>query len=200
MQASPECSKAGITLTAALGLRPRGVNGGISYAISAAVSPPSLTTFNFQLPTFNFPLPSQFIQDILREVVEATLYHDSPKQLRKSAREALERRTAPYRWYAITIVTAFLASLIGVVIWLILTPEQPGPWGGTYIARFGFYMLSFTLGVGLLNLILSALIRRWRFCELHESCAYCLGMGSCGFSIALTLWGLFLSFLLMADV
>ena len=79
-------------------------------------------------------MPSQFIQDILREVVEATLYHDSPKRLSKSAKEALVRRTAPYRWYAITIVTAFLASLIGVVIWLILTPEQPGPWGGTYIA------------------------------------------------------------------
>ncbi len=145
-------------------------------------------------------MPSQFIQDILREVVEATLYHDSPKRLSKSAKEALARRTAPYRWYAVTIVAAFLASLIGVVIWLILTPEQPGPWGGTYIARFGFYMLSFTLGVGLLNLILCALIRHWRFCELHESCACCLGMGVCGFSIGLTLWGLFLSILLMADI
>ena len=61
-------------------------------------------------------------------------------------------------------------------------------------------MLSFTLGVGLLNLILCALIRRWRFCELHEACAYYLGMGGCGFSIGLTLWGLFLSILLMADV
>ena len=145
-------------------------------------------------------MPSQFIQDILREVVEATLYHDSPERLSKSAKEALVRRTAPYRWYAITIVTAFLASLIGVVIWLILTPEQPGPWGGTYIARFGFYMLSFTLGVGLLNLILSALIRRWRFCELHEACAYCLGMGPQGMSIGLTLWILFLATLLLADI
>lgn len=144
-------------------------------------------------------MPSQFIQDILREVVEATLYHDSPKRLSKSAKEALVRRTAPYRWYAVTVVTAFIATFIGVAIWLILTPEHPGPWGGTYIARFGFYMLSFILGVGLLNLILCALIRSWRFCELHEACAYCLGMGPQGMSIGLVLWGLFLATLLLAD-
>lgn len=145
-------------------------------------------------------MPSQFIQDILREVVEATLYHDSPKQLRKSAREALVRRIAPYKWSASIACAAFILCLIGVIILLILTPELPGPRGGGYLTRFALYMLSFVLGVGLLNLLLSALLQRWRFADFHAACAYCLGMGSCGFSIALTLWGLFLSILLMVNL
>ena len=144
-------------------------------------------------------MPSQFIQDILREVVEATLYHDSPKQLRKSAREALERRIAPYKWSASLACAAFILCLIGVIILRLVTPEQSAPRGGCYLTRFSLYMLSFILGVGLLNLLLSALLRRWRFADFHAACAYCLGMGSCGFSIALTLWGLFLSILLMVD-
>ena len=143
---------------------------------------------------------SQFIQDLMREVVEATLYHDSPKRLSKSAKEAHKRRIAPYRWYAATVATAFVVTLCCVVIWLIHTPELPGPWGGAYIARFGLCMLSFTLGTGLLNLLLCALIRRWRFGELHEACAACLGMGPQGMAIGLVLWGLFLATLLMVDM
>lgn len=139
----------------------------------------------------------EFISSVVKEFIEGIIQYDAPEKLSKSAREAMTLRITPYRLSSSLVSYGMIVYLIGVIIFLIVTPEQPSLCGGSYLARFALYMLSYTLGAGLLNLLLSGIIRSWRFADFHEACAYRWRLGPGGLSIALTLWGLFLTSLLL---
>lgn len=143
---------------------------------------------------------AELVESVIREIVYGIIHYDSPERLSKSAREAMERRIAPYKLSSGLVSYGMPVCLIGVIILLIHTPEQPSPCGGTYLARFALYMLGYTIGVGLLNLLLSGVVRSWHFAAFHEACAHRWRLGPGGLSIALILWGLFLSFLLLVDM
>lgn len=146
------------------------------------------------------PAIRTMVDDLVRELVEGILAHDSPKRLTVSTKEALEHRIAPYKNTAGVIVLLYLLLLLGLLFWLICMPCPPCPWTDSAPGCFGFYMTAATLGIGLFNAAAALLIKRWRFADFHTAVAYHLDYGPHGLSIGLALWLLLLSILYLAHI
>lgn len=138
----------------------------------------------------------QFLHELYCKVME----QDSPEKLSVSAKEALERRIAPYKTIAEIVLILYFLLLVGLILWLIFLPTPPYPWGTDYVGSFGFYMLISSLGIGLANAVAAFLIKRWRFTDFHTTVAYHLGYGPIGFSIAMALWFLLLIVMLLGGI
>ncbi len=136
-----------------------------------------------------------FIDDLLNSIV----HHDAPKHLSPTKLAALKLRISRYQKLAGTLLGLYLCYLVGLIIFLIIWPNTPGPFGGTWAAAFGFYMLLPTLGIGLFNMIASIIRPLWSFDDFHAAFAYHADLGSRGLYICLAGWFIILSGMFLAD-
>lgn len=142
----------------------------------------------------------QEIDDFISRLIHKILEHDAPKQLSVTAKEALERRIAPYKTIAAVTLLFYVLLMVGLILWLIFLPTPPYPWGTAAVGCFGFYMLASALLIALGNAIAAFLIKRWRFADFHTTVAYHLDWGPHGLSIGLALWFLLLIIMFLGGI
>lgn len=131
----------------------------------------------------------EFISQIFREIVLAVVYFDSPSQHKTADRLMLERRTAPYRTPVILTYVLLIVLLIGLSLWVIISPQLPLPTAPSFIVG----LLHFTLGVPLVSALIGLLRPgKWKFADFHAACAGMVGLGPQGFGVGLLLLHLLL--------
>ena len=132
-------------------------------------------------------------------IIDSILHHDAPKYLPPAKLAALKLRINRYQKLAGILFGLYLTYLVGLIIFLIIWPNTPGPFGGTYFANFGFYMLLPTIGIGLFNIIASIVRPLWSFDDFHAAFAYHAELGARGLYICLIGWFTILTGMFLAD-
>lgn len=131
----------------------------------------------------------EIISQIFRDIVLAAIYFDSPSRLKPADKRHLECRTAPYRTPAVLTYILMILFMIGLTLWVIISPRLPLPPLRSFIVGF----LHFTLGVPLVSALMSLLRPgKWNSANFHAACAGVVKLGSKGFAV-----GLFLLHLLL---
>lgn len=126
----------------------------------------------------------EIVQELLREIIQAMIEFDSPKRMKLSERQALERRTAPYRVASILAYIALALLLIGLTLWVTIASHLPLPGLQLYVVGICCY----TLGLPLLSLLLMGLLPgKWSFTNFHTACGMKLQLGPGGFGVGLGL-------------
>ena len=136
---------------------------------------------------------ADFIADIAKCAVEAAIFFDSPKysKLTVSQREHLQKRIAPYDTSSKVVTGLWLLAIaLGLIITIYRAALDIAPIESA-LHTFALSMLGLTISMGLLNLVLPLLSKRWCFADFHAAVAYRFSMGSGGCIVALVLWHLF---------
>ena len=133
----------------------------------------------------------EFIGELLCSLFHGEIHADAPANLRPTQLEALQKRIAPYSRAAAATQWLFYLTCAAVVVLTVpaatlgITPIE------TALRNFALSMLALTVGIGLLNALLSCILLQWRFTDFHAAVAYRFHLGPGGCTVALILWHLF---------
>ena len=141
---------------------------------------------------------ADFIADIIKCGIDAAIFFDSPKysKLTATQREHLQKRIAPYGTSSKAVVVLCHLGFLLSVLTAIYQAAQDTATTESALHTIALAMLGLTLSIGLLNGLLSLLVKRWRFADFHAAVAYRFNLGSGGCIVALVLWHL--AFITMA--